>query len=121
MTRRQRRSEDRPGDGPTTVIEGTREDWPGGARTLTLRDPSRKPNGHTFWFGAELAPDGNQSVVPDHFGGRPLDEGADARRGPAATAWSTSSRLDAAGPPVGPRPQPWVSDDGDTRIERYDD
>ena len=23
--------------------------------------------------GAELAPDGNQSVVPDHFGGRPPD------------------------------------------------
>ena len=44
------------------------------------RPQSRKPNGHTFWFGAELAPDGNQSVVPDHFGGRPPDEGADARR-----------------------------------------
>ena len=38
------------------VIEGTREDWPGGARTLTAREPTREPNG-TFWFGAELDPD----------------------------------------------------------------
>ena len=40
------------------VIEGTREDWPGGARTLTPRYPTREPNG-TFWFGAEL-PAGDQ-------------------------------------------------------------
>ena len=40
------------------VIKGTREDWPGGARTLTPRYPTREPNG-TFWFGAEL-PAGDQ-------------------------------------------------------------
>ena len=48
------------GDGPKIVIEGTREDWPGGPRTLTPRDPSRDPNRQTFWFGAELDPDGSQ-------------------------------------------------------------
>ena len=42
------------------VIEGTREDWPGGARTLTAREPIREPNG-TFWFGAELGPAGDQA------------------------------------------------------------
>ena len=39
------------------VIAGRREDWPGGPRTLTPRDPTREPNG-TLWFGAELDPDG---------------------------------------------------------------
>ena len=34
--------------------------WPGGPRTLTRRDPSREPNGQTFWFGAEFDPDGAQ-------------------------------------------------------------
>ena len=43
------------------VIEGRREDWPGGARTLTPRDPTREPNG-TFRFGAELDPDGGNQV-----------------------------------------------------------
>ena len=42
------------------VIEGTREDWPGGARTLTPRYPTREPNGRILWFGAELDPAGSQ-------------------------------------------------------------
>ena len=45
--------------GPEIVIAGTREDWPGGAQTLTPRDPTREPNGR-LWFGAELDPDGSQ-------------------------------------------------------------
>ncbi len=36
------------------VIEGRREDWPGGPRTLTPRSGGREPNGRTLWFGAEL-------------------------------------------------------------------
>ena len=48
------------GAGPELVIEGTRGDWPNGARTLSPRDPCREPNGQTFWFGAELDPDGSQ-------------------------------------------------------------
>ena len=41
------------------VIRGKHEDWPGGAKALTPRNPTREPNG-TFWFGAELVPDGRQ-------------------------------------------------------------
>ena len=46
-------------DGLAIIIEGRRGDWPGGTRTLTPRAPGREPNG-TFWFGAELNPDGDQ-------------------------------------------------------------
>ena len=42
------------------VIEGTREDWPGGPRTLTPLDPDLEPNRRTYWFGAALAPAGPQ-------------------------------------------------------------
>ena len=42
------------------VIEGSREDWPRGPRTLTPHDPIREPNGRTLWFGAGLDPDGEQ-------------------------------------------------------------
>ena len=46
---------------PWIVIEGTREDWPGGPRTLTPLDPKQdEPNRQTYWFGAELAPDDNE-------------------------------------------------------------
>ena len=48
------------GDGPQIVIEGRREDWPGGSRTLMPREPGREPNRQVFWFGAELHPDGSQ-------------------------------------------------------------
>ena len=48
--------------GPEIVIAGTREDWPGGAQTLTPRDPTREPNGRILWFGTELDPDGSQQV-----------------------------------------------------------
>ena len=57
------------------VIAGRREDWPGGARTLTPHPPSREPNGRTCWFGAELDPDGDRAHEP----GR-VDDRRDARR-----------------------------------------
>ena len=66
-------------NGPAIVIEGTREDWPGGPRTLTPLDPAREPNRQTFWFGAELAPGRQPGVVPDHPGGHPPDAGGGAR------------------------------------------
>ncbi len=47
-------------DGPKIVIEGKREDWPGGAQTLTPRDPYRESNQQTYWFGTQLDPGGNQ-------------------------------------------------------------
>ena len=45
--------------GTRIVIAGTREDWPGGARSLTPCDPCREPDG-TLWFGADVAPDAKQ-------------------------------------------------------------
>ena len=47
-------------DSLAVVIEGRREDWPGGARILMPCLASREPNGRTYWFGAELDPDGSQ-------------------------------------------------------------
>ncbi len=42
------------------IIEGRREGWPSGARTLTPCKPCREPNRRTYWFGAELGPDGTE-------------------------------------------------------------
>ena len=80
------------------VIAGTREDWPGGARTLTPRESTREPNG-TLWFGAELDPDGDQVLVPHQRGRRRPDAGGDARR-PRSPPGRRPHRLDHAGPPA---------------------
>ena len=45
-------------NGQPIVIEGTREDWPGGPRTLTRLDPAGRPRPTTFRFGALVEPDG---------------------------------------------------------------
>ena len=75
--------------GPKIVIAGTREDWPGGAQTLTPRDPTREPNGRILWFGAALDADGSQQVwFRDHGGGRWPDAG---RRPPAPAAPASST------------------------------
>ena len=47
-------------DSLAVVIEGRRDDWPGGLRLLMPCPPSREPNGRTYWFGAELDPAGSQ-------------------------------------------------------------
>ena len=49
------------------VIDGTREDWPGGPRTLTPLDPDLEPNRRTCWFGAALAPAGPQVLACPMF------------------------------------------------------
>ena len=110
------------GDGPQIVIKGRREDWPGGARTLTPREPGREPNRQTFWFGAELDPDGSQvwfRITSEAV--RRMREGDAVGRGErlvdALLAWLTPARR--LGPEVN-RFQVLVSDDGDTRLERYD-
>ena len=109
------------GDGPQIVIKGRREDWPGGARTLTPREPGREPNRQTFWFGAELDPDGSQvwfRITSEAV--RRMREGDAVARGErlvdALLAWLTPARR--LGPEVN-RFQVLVSDDGDTRLERY--
>ena len=47
-------------DSLAVVIEGRRDDWPGGPRLLMPCPPSRDPNARTWWFGAELDPAGEQ-------------------------------------------------------------
>ena len=109
------------GDGPQIVIKGRREDWPGGARTLTPREPGREPNRRTFWFGAELDPDGSQvwfRITSEAI--RRMREGDAVGRGErlvdALLAWLTPARR--LGPEVN-RFQVLVSDAGDIRLERY--
>ena len=80
---------DMAGDGPQIVVEGRRENWPGGARTLTPRDPCREPNRQVCWFGAEFDSEGAQVWF------RITLEAArrmrHTRPRPAAAAWSTPS------------------------------
>ena len=38
---------------PAIIIEGTRDDWPGGARVLTPLVGNREPDRLAFWFGAQ--------------------------------------------------------------------
>ena len=109
-------------DGLAIIIEGRRGDWPGGTRTLTPRAPGREPNG-TFWFGAELNPDGDQvwfRIAAEDIGRMPPETSTDRGRCliDALIVWITPDR------PLGPglnRFQVRVSDDGGTWIERYGD
>ena len=111
-------------NGPAIVIDVTREDWPGGPRTLTPLDAHREPNRQAFWFGAELAPDDNEvwfritleavhrmeEIAPDARGNRLVD---------ALLAW-LSNDPDHQLADLN-RFQVHVSDAGDTRIEPYGD
>ena len=106
-------------------IEGTREDWPGGHRTLTSRDPSREPNRQTFWFGAELDPDGSHvwfRIASEAV--RRMGEQTPRARGDrlvdALLAWLMTPDRRQLEPDLN-RFQVLVSDDGDTTIERYGD
>ena len=109
---------------PAIVIDGTREDWPGGPRTLTPLDPDREPNRQTFWFGAELATAGNQAwfrVTLEAV--RRMQEETPGARGnrlvDALIAWLSDDRnhqLEDLN-----RFQVYVSDAGNTRIEPYGD
>ena len=86
--------------GPTIVIAGTREDWPGGPRTLTPRYPTREPNG-TLWFGAEL-PAGDQvwfRIAEEAIGRMPEKTPRDrgARLVDALIVWITPDRQDVNG------------------------
>ena len=110
-------------NGPAIVIDVTREDWPGGPRTLTPLDPNREPNRQTFWFGAEFAPDGNR--VWFRITGEAIErmpENTPLRRGNLLVrlllVWieeDPDHQLEDLN-----RFQVYVSDDGDTRIGRRD-
>lgn len=38
---------------PAILIEGMRQDWPGGARILTPQPADREPDRQAFWFSAQ--------------------------------------------------------------------
>ena len=109
-------------NGPAIVIDVTRGDWPGGPRTLTPFDPNEEPNRRTTWFGAELAPGGNQmwfriTLEAVHR----IQENTPGARGKrlvdALLAWLSDDpdhQLEDLN-----RFQVYVSDAGDTRIEPY--
>ena len=44
---------------PAIVIEGTREDWPGGPQTFRSRPARTEPDHDAFWFSAQLIPGDN--------------------------------------------------------------
>ena len=44
---------------PAIVIEGTREDWPGGPQTFRSLPARREPDDDAFWFSAQLIPGDN--------------------------------------------------------------
>ena len=44
---------------PAIVIEGTREDWPGGPQTFGDLPARREPDDDAFWFSSELCPGDN--------------------------------------------------------------
>ena len=103
--------------GPTSGAHWKAGRWPRAARS----EPGREPNRQTFWFGAELDPDGSQvwfRITSEAV--RRMREGDAVARGErlvdALLAWLTPARR--LGPEVN-RFQVLVSDDGDTRLERY--
>ena len=75
-------------------IAGTREDWPGGARTLTPREPTREPNG-TIWSGPSsirtATRSGSASPSQDHYSPALLRVSSH-RQLPTGKAKSTASR-----------------------------
>ena len=109
-------------DGLAIIIEGQREDWPGGGRTLTPRAPCLEPNGQTYWFGAGVAPDGNEVWFRiDMAAVHRMQEKTPTARGECLVdiliAWMTPPDRQL-GPELN-RFQVGVSDDGNTWIERY--
>ena len=109
-------------NGPAIVIEGTREDWPGGPRTLTPLDPHREPNRQTFWFGAELDPgDGRVSFRITLEAIHRMQEQTPAGRGnrliDTLLIWLSDDR-DRQLQDLN-RFQVYVSDAGDTTIAPY--
>ena len=96
-------------------------DWPGGAQTLTPRDPTREPNGRILWFGAALDADGSQQVwfrITAEAVGRMREKTPRARGArliDALLAWLTPDRQLQ---PELNRFEVRISEAGDTWIER---
>ena len=108
--------------GPAIVIEGKREDWPGGTRILTPLPPEpQKPR--ACWFGAALDPDGNEVWFRITWEAiRGMKEKTPGARGEhlidVLLAWMTADRQLVS---EFNRFQVCVSDNGDTTIDGYGD
>ncbi len=61
------------------IIEGRREDWPGGARTLTPWKPCREPSRADLLVRRRTRPGRHRDLVRDRLGGHPPDAGEDAQ------------------------------------------
>ena len=109
-------------DGPAIVIEGKREDWPGGTRILKPLPPEpQKPR--ACWFGAALDPDGNEVWFRITWEAiRRMREETPGARGErlidVLLAWMTADRQLVS---ELNRFQVSVSDNGDTTIDGYGD
>ena len=108
------------GAGLQIIIEGRREDWPGGRRTLAARARARAQPAGVLVRG-RAPPDGSQvwfRITSEAV--RRMREGDAVGRGERLVdvllAWLAPDRR--LGPEVN-RFQVLVSDDGDTRLERY--
>lgn len=106
--------------GPAIVIEGTREDWPGGARTLRPLRPEREPNRATFWFGAQAGDSEVWFRITAEAVHRMQEETPRARGGRLIDAWIVWLQANPDHQPTGrSRLRVFVSDDGDTRVEAW--
>ena len=108
------------GDELKIVIKGTRDDWPGGPRTPTPRDPCLEPNQRTLWFGANLDPDGIQvwfRIALEAIG-RMREPTAEARGNRVIDAFLAGLQPDHRLTRQINRFEVRVSDNGDTWIER---
>ena len=112
-------------DGLAIIIEGRREDWPGGTQILTPLPPRprEKPFRGAHWFGTRLDPGGNEVWFRITWEAihRMQEETSRARGGRLVDAllnWMTpahqlGSDLNSF--------QVRVSDDGDTWLEHHSD
>ncbi len=105
---------------PAIVIEGPREDWPGGPQIFRSRPARREPDHDAFWFRAQLCPGDNLLEFRiTHADLRKMRENTPEGRGGhlimCLKAWIEENQdyqlkvIDAF--------DVFVSDAGDTRIE----
>ena len=102
------------------VIAGTRGDWPGGARTLTPREPTREPNVDPLVRGRARSgrrPRSGSGIAEDAVGRMPVETPADRGRRlvDALIVWITPDRQ--LEPGIN-RFEVRVSEAGDTWLER---
>ena len=111
-------------DGPAIIIERQCKDWPGGARTLTPCNPPlpREPNRpQVYWFGAEFDQEDGTEVhyrISREMIQRMKEQTPRARGDRLVDALIDEVTPDRPLEPGINRFKVYVSDAGDTRLER---